>query len=551
MEGKKYPDPVKQNRRENTSVRNFKITFLVLSIISVLFLTSSAFAADWSLISRVTGTPGQAGDYFGKAVAVSGDTMVVGASRTGSQKGAAYVFVRSGSGWALAATLTASDGAAGDYFGDAVAISGGVLVIGAPHINSLQGAAYVFVNSGSGWSQAAKLTPSDGAANDYFGQAISISGDSVLIGAPYADINAETGQGAAYFFVMPEGGWTSMTETAKLTASDGHTTMYFGSSVAINGDTAAVGSPALCQGEYCSESSAYVFVKPASGWTAMTETAKLRSSIAKYGYYFGSSIAVSGDTVVVGAPMVTVSNYYQGAAYVYVKPASGWSAMTETAQLTASDGAYNDELGYSVAIDGDTVVAGSIFADGTATDQGAAYVFAKPAGGWVSATESERLTASSGANLEYFGGSVAISGDTMAIGAPYLYIPNTAPGAAYVFARTSTPPPATITQALTPPAVTTVFQGGIIGPAVETVTNNSNSSVQFSAQRYLIKPDGTYVWSTQIAKSLSAGETSSNQIGFQVPTSSGLGTFTFGIALTDASGNRIADDSFTFTVVAR
>ena len=173
-------------------------------------------------------------------------------------------------------------------------------------------------------------------------------------------------------FVKPAAGWTNGTESNELTASDGATAACLGCSVAVSGDTVVAGAQYATVGGNVAQGAVYVFVEPASGWTSGTETAKLTASDAAATDFLGSSVAVSGDTVVAGAPYATVgANAKQGAAYVFVEPASGWTSGTESAKLTASDGAAGDFLG-SVAVSGDTVVAG---ARGTNGSKGAAYVF--------------------------------------------------------------------------------------------------------------------------------------------------------------------------------
>jgi hypothetical protein len=241
----------------------------------------------------------------------------------------------------------------------------------------------VFVKPGSGWTTTstftAKLTASDGAALDEFGTSVAVSGDTVVVGAPFDRIGGNKDQGSAYVFVKPGSGWTTTsTFTAKLTASDGAGGDRFGSSVAVSGDTVVVGAPRADIGVPAdNRGAAYVFVKPSGGWSNMTETAKLTASDGAVDDQFGYSVAISGDTVVVGAPLAEIgSNTNQGAAYVFVKPSAGWSDMTETAKLTASDGAADDYFGFSVAISGDTVVVGAPRDDiGGNTNQGSAYVF--------------------------------------------------------------------------------------------------------------------------------------------------------------------------------
>jgi hypothetical protein len=293
-----------------------------------------------------------------------------------------------------------------------VAISGDTVVVGEfgdldMTLNYIPGSAYVFVKPESGWSnmtQTAKLTPSDSAINDFFGISVAISGDTVVVGAYGQAIAGRNTPGSAYVFVKPESGWSNMTQTAKLTASDAFSQDCFGEHVAISGDTVVVSmrhNHSVC-----------IFVKPESGWSNMTQTAKLTASDDAGDDYFGVSVAISGDTVVAGAP--NVAN--QGASYVFVKPAGGWEDMTQTAKLIASDGAARDSLGASIAISGNTVVAGAPYKDiGTNANQGASYVFVKPASGWADMTQTARLTASDGAGNDYFGYNVAISGDTVVV----------------------------------------------------------------------------------------------------------------------------------------
>ena len=226
------------------------------------------------------------------------------------------------------AKLTASDGAASDYFGTSVAISGDTVVVGARDAtvsgHFQQGSAYVFVEPAGGWSTTssytAKLTASDGAAGDSFGISVAISGDTVVVGAFWAQIDGNTNQGAAYVFVKPAGGWaTTSTYAAKLTASDGTLNDNFGWSVAISGDTVVVGSSNALIGGHTNQGAAYVFVKPAGVWaTTSIYAAKLTASDGAAKDFFGFSVAINSDTVVVGAFKAVISgNIAQGASYVF------------------------------------------------------------------------------------------------------------------------------------------------------------------------------------------------------------------------------------------
>jgi hypothetical protein len=253
----------------------------------------------------------------------------------------------------------------------------------------------------------------------------------VVVGAN-GDDNPNYNSGSAYVFEKPVGGWADMTETAKLSASDGAVSDAFGYSVAISGDTVVVGANG--DNDPSNSGSAYVFEKPEGGWADMTETAKLNADDGAVDDEFGSFAAISEDTVVVGAPGVDTTNgvttYDVGRAYVFEKPVSGWADMTQTAKLNAGDGAANDKFGYCVAISGDTAVIGAWGADSYI---GAAYVFDKLVSGWADMTETARLTADDGLAYDYFGHSVTISLDTVVVGAHGDDDNGNSSGSAYVF----------------------------------------------------------------------------------------------------------------------
>jgi hypothetical protein len=271
---------------------------------------------------------------FGFSVGVSGTTIVVGAPSgnvgTNKLQGETYVFVQPQGGWKTmtqTALLTTSDGAAGDGLGSSVSISASTIVTGASTAkvgsNAQQGAAYVFVKPAGGWANTStfngKLTSSDGAAGDAFGASSSISGGTIVVGAPAAKVGSNTTQGAAYVFVQPAGGWKTMTQTAKLTSSDGAAGDTFGNSVSVSGTIVMVGAPGADLGNNASQGAGYVFVKPGSGWkNTSTPFAKLIASDGRSLDILGNSVSVSGATGVAGAPFATIGgNVAQGAAYVY------------------------------------------------------------------------------------------------------------------------------------------------------------------------------------------------------------------------------------------
>jgi hypothetical protein len=334
------------------------------------------------------------------------------------------------------AQLTASFGTVGDSVGYSVAISGNTVVVGAPFEAAELGAGYVFVKPASGWAnmtQTAKLTASDGASGDLLGLSVAISGNAVVVGAPNA-----YGAGSAYVYVRPAQGWTNITETAKLTPSN--PAFQYGSlgwSVSISGDTIVAGVPdAQPVSGNSSEGGGCVFVKPAGGWVSMTETADLSALHPQNNDYLGQSVAISGNTVVAGMPGWNGGGSAgQGAAYVFVRPANGWVSMTETAELLASDGRLYDQLGTSVAINGNIAVAGAPLATiGFNEYQGAVYVFTAPAGGWTDEYQTAKLTASDGLPGDELGYSVSLDGKDLVAGAPNVFIGSKAyQGAAYAF----------------------------------------------------------------------------------------------------------------------
>src|SRR6266508_4063415 len=306
-------------------------------------------------------------DGFGFSVAISGETVVVGAlfddGAAGLQQGSAYVFARSGGVWTQQQELLASDAAAGAVFGISVAISGETVVVGAPGDDS-RGSAYVFARNGGVWSQQQKLLASDAAAGDAFGESVAISGETVVVGAQFDDDVAGDNQGSAYVFARSDGGWSHQ---QKLLASDARCCgEAFGESVAISGETVVVGSGGGGVG-----GSAYVFARSSGVWS---QQQKLRASDAAVADSFGASVAISGETVVVGAPFdAGAAGNSQGSAYVFARSGGVWSQQQK---LEASDAALGDQFGFSVAVSGGTVVVGSHDDSGAAGRlQGSAYVF--------------------------------------------------------------------------------------------------------------------------------------------------------------------------------
>jgi hypothetical protein len=290
-------------------------------------------------------------------------------------------------------------------------------------------------------TEQVQLTASDAQDYDWFGQSVSISGDTVVVGADYEDPAGLYSAGSAYVFVRRGTTWT---EQAKLTASDGAELDHFGRSVSVCGDTAVVGSYRDDHSGRSEAGSAYVFVRNGTTWTRQ---AKLIASDAREDDYFGVSVSVSGDTVLVGTLSNTLAGGWasspgashrgleKASVYVFVRNGTTW---TEQAILTAGDwalvgGNRVSSFGYSVSISGDTAVVGA-FGDDPAgiVGAGSAYVFVRNGTAW---TEQAKLTASDLGTSFGLGTSITVHGDTALVGARGHYL---VPGAAYVFTRTGT-----------------------------------------------------------------------------------------------------------------
>jgi hypothetical protein len=357
-------------------------------------------------------TTDAAQDCFGVSVALSGDTALVGAYfddvGVNEDQGSVMVFIRMGTVWIQQQKLIAEDGEAGDKFGISVALDGDTALVGAYQDDTGasfdQGSAYVFVRDGAFWTQQAKLTADDGEADDWFGTSVAVSGDIALVGAFYDGVGDNQGQGTATVFVRSGTSWA---QQAKLTAEDGAAWDNFGSSVALSGDTALVGAFNDDAG-----GSAYVFVVSGSTWMQQD---KLTTTDGVTGDYFGCSVALSGDTALVGAYSDDVGvNAEQGSASVYVRSGTDWALQ---AKLTATDGSAGDLFGFSVALAGDTALVGAIWDDiGLNTGQGSAYVYTRHGTTW---TQQGQLTAADGAVDDWYGVSAVLAGTTALVGAFY------------------------------------------------------------------------------------------------------------------------------------
>jgi hypothetical protein len=353
---------------------------------------------------------GAAFDHLGFSVAAGEDAVVSGArfaDAGGEDSGAVYAFHRDPTGWSEKAKLVPADPFAHDHFGNSVALDGDTLVVGAPAHHELGrkvGSAYVFRYRGGSWEQEAKLSAPEAAR---FGQAVAVSGDRLVVGAPGGIVNGAV-TGAAYVFRRRGSSWR---REARLSAGDAKPDHLFGLAVGISGDTVAVGASGDDERGSLT-GAAYVFRADGDRWR---QEAKLLADDAAALSELGKAIAIDSDRVVVGADGVSETGgrigKFSGAAYVFRQRDGAWH---QEAELLADDRKGGDRFGNAVAIYLDRIVVGSHFADPAGLNSGAAYVFRRQGEQW---RQERKLVPAQGAPGEEFGNAVAVHKNLLVAGA--------------------------------------------------------------------------------------------------------------------------------------
>jgi hypothetical protein len=352
----------------------------------ILFLSLSVTSLSQISEFKILPGDGAAGDYFGMSVSMSGNYAVVGTPYNNDSTGAAYVFRLEGLNWIEEQKLVASDGSQGDGFGFNVAISDSYIVVGAN--NDSIGAAYVFRREGLSWIEEQKLQASDGIQGDGFSNSVSISGDYVVIGAHYSD----SFKGSAYIFRKEGNNWI---EAQKLMPGDSVASAHFGYSVSIYEDRAVIGAV----NEIYLVGSAYIFKREGTSWI---EEQKIIASDGAAFDWFGWAVSMFGEYVIIGTLGAR-------SAYIFKKENAYWS---EEQKLIASDGSSGkDFYGASVSIWKDYVVIGAFGVD---SSSGSAYIFNYNGSNWI---ERTKLTATDRNKSDGFGFSVSVSGNNIIIGA--------------------------------------------------------------------------------------------------------------------------------------
>lgn len=499
--------------------------------------TSGSTSIAWSTILQqayIKASNTGASDYFGSAVAIDGDTAIVGAwgqDGTAPEAGAAYIFVRNGNTWSQQAYLkSANPGVQWAYFGESVAISGDTVAVSAP--NESGGAVYIFVRNGTTWSQQARLA----SGGSQFGLTLALSGDTVVVGAPYQNSNA----GVAHVFTRSGNTWS---QQAALTPSNASANDLFARSVSISGDTLLVGAPNedsngnQADNSILESGAAYVFSRSGSSWS---QQAYIKASNPGSGDFFGSAVAVSGDTLVVGAyneyggatgingNQADNSVAHAGAAYIFSRTGTSWS---QQAYLKASNTGDGDEFGHAVAVSGDVVAVSAHLEDSNAPGvngsqtnnladgSGAVYLFTRTGSVW---SQRAYIKSSDPDNPDMFGVSIGMSGNTLFVGAEGEssnatgvngnYADNSLykPGAAYAFSAASISAPtatrtstSTVTSTLT---ITPTATGTKTLTPTGTMTLSATSIVTSTPSATLM-PTDTEIFTPTVTLAPSATET--------------------------------------------
>lgn len=452
-----------------------KRTLFMLSALFALLVSvaSTDHAQNLSLVNYTETklvVPDLTGVGLGYTVAVSGNTAVVGAPHVDPSIQSVYVFTRSDSGWTQQAKLTPSDGIPDQLFGSSVAIDKDTIIVGARGFDTensfVPASVYVYVRSGSVWVEQTKITQPGGLSRyTGFGESIAISGDTLAI----SEIYREWTDSPVYVYVRSGSTWTLQRTLTSPTADVESSRLLFGGSLALEGDTLAVGTPEEDDeaAGLMNSGSVFVFVRSGSTWTLQE---KLTASDAKDSDFFGYSVAISGDDLIVGSP---IGHYERpGAAYVFTRSGSKW---TEQPKLMASDSAAANLFGLSVAINGDRLIVGApstYRSDEPKLDS--AYIFARSGGGWL---EQKKLIPLDSVNGDRFGLSVAISADAILVGKPPASQTGYTGGAAYVYEEKQgdvTPPQISGLNNLN---VTAVSTAGAVATFSPTATDDVDGSV--------------------------------------------------------------------------
>lgn len=433
-------DPALQQKGvffERVSEKGIRVNIQRLArALIVLWIYSTSLSAQVFESLQLSASDGATSDFFGNAVAISGEVVLVGAywdsTVAGFGAGSAYAYRFDGSNWVEESHLHASDAASNDLFGSSVSIDGDLAIVGAWADDTADGigagSAYLFRFNGTDWVEEAHLTASDGSAFDRFGYSVCVSGTSAIVGAPHDDTSAGNNAGSAYVFRYDGQNWV---EEQHLFLPLGFPLDQFGWSVDLSGDRAMIGIPYDDASGPIDSGSVQLYQFDGTSWC---EEQRLYCTTAEINDNFGYSVSVDQEAAIVGVRSDQVaSGTGSGAAIVYRLEGVSW---TEEQRLYASDAASNDQFGASVSLNNDVAIVGARYDDIMGwNDAGSAYIYRFNGSSW---SEEDHLIASSGVGDDRFGISVGLGSDMAIVGAyGHDMFGVTDSGSAYLFEMTS------------------------------------------------------------------------------------------------------------------
>lgn len=372
---------------------------------------------DASPVQRATlvGGDSEGGDRFGWSMAADGDTVLVAAvtddTADSEDVGSVYVFERDGESWTQTGTLVPDDGDDGDFFGSAVALDGDTAVVGARQAGSpTTGIAYIFERDSGGWEQVERLIPDTTTAEAVLGWSAALVDGTALVGAP-RDSTAAANAGRIFVFESGEEGWE---QRAALTAADATEGAFFGTSLEGAGDTVVVGAAGASDPNGDQAGAAHIFEREDDGEDGWTHVARLVPDDGDDGDFFGTEAAFDGNTALVAAVGDEDPNG-PSAGSVYVFRQGEGDSWTQATKLAPADGKENDEFGWSVALDSGTALVGARRNDElNGENGGAAYLFENDGEEWT----QQAKFAPDVTEGAFAGSAVALAGEAAFLGAP-------------------------------------------------------------------------------------------------------------------------------------
>ena len=393
-------------------------------------LDANLFVPNWSSTSlqqEINNPTAVISDYFGKSVSLYGDTLVVGAyfdDIGASNAGSVYVYTRSGTTWTLQQEINNPSPTIDDFFGHSVSLYGDTLVVGAYAEDtgaSNAGSVYVYTRSGTTWSLQQEINNPEPAIDDYFGNSVAIYGDTMVAGA-YGDDTGATDAGSVYVYVRSGSTWLLQQEINNPSPVAGD---WFGYSVSLYGDTLLVGAYGEDTGASAA-GSAYVYTRSGTTWTLQQE---INNPSPVAGDSFGYNVSLYGDTLVVGAYLEDTGAAAAGSVYVYVRSGSTWSLQQE---INNPNPAIDDRFGYAVSLYNDILTIGAYY-DTSGTVGGSAYVYTRSGTTWSLQQEinNPNLIAN-----DFFGAAISVYQDTLLVGAYGEDTGASSAGSVYIFSPT-------------------------------------------------------------------------------------------------------------------